>query len=339
MTIYGWDASDFDWSRGPMSLQDAYDDGIRLFTHKATEGTTRRHKYTGATLAAARAAGIPYLGVYVVPRTPGNGGNGSVAKQVDYLLAYAREAVPWWPEHPGWFWQVDLEHWSANGAVYDAVSPAVGVEMVDRLMAATGRPVVLYAPRWAYGDGIPGVAPLWASSYGSTNPAVPYRQAYPGDSSTRWARYSGRVPLVLQFGSRTTIGSQPGCDANAIKDEAAWRRLFDNTMEADVSLSATEYDLIVKGKITPDNSLYYWLRRIAEGKNPVTGQAEGVGLPQIVERLDELAAAPAGQVDTAAVVDQVVERITPMLPTNEGIALALYRQLFPGAGATPQQQS
>jgi hypothetical protein len=45
MTIFGWDASDFDWPRGPMNLNAAASDGITFFTHKATEGTGTVHAH------------------------------------------------------------------------------------------------------------------------------------------------------------------------------------------------------------------------------------------------------------------------------------------------------
>lgn len=223
-----------------MDYAAAYRDGIRMATHKATEGSTVRHAHYGEAMARARTAGIPYLGAYAVVRTPGNGGAGPVAAQVDHLLAYADGATPWWSSHPGWFWQVDLERWSENGTVYDAVAPGYGAQMADLLRSRTGRPVLLYAPRWAYGDTIPGGAPLWASDYGD-NPAVPHRQAYPGDASPRWGAYSGRTPLVLQYGSRLTIGGQPGCDANAIRDENAWQALFGDDMDPKIEQALGVY--------------------------------------------------------------------------------------------------
>lgn len=345
MTLFGVDLSDHNTTStgGPVNVASMAADGIGMLTYKATEGTVLHHKRTGATLAAARAAGIPYLGVYCVPRTPGNSGNGSVAQQVQYLLDYANSAVPWWRDHPGWFWQVDLEHWSNSKGVYDAVAPSVGVEMVRLLRQATGRPVVLYAPRWAYGDGIGGDAPLWASDYGK-NPSVPYRQAYPGDASTRWARYSGRTPLVLQFGSRCQIGTQPGCDANAIRDERAWKALFSNGGTDIMATDATTTKL---------DDIYKWARAAVTGRDPdgkpFLDSWDGggpYGNRQIAEKLDEvlaqLGAAPAGQaidydVLAAKVAPLVVEQLRPTMPTNEGIAMAVLRQLLPGAGATAQQ--
>jgi hypothetical protein len=194
-----------------MDVGAAVRDGIVFFTHKATEGTRIQHVHYGEALNRARAAGVPCLGAYMIPRTPGNNGHGPIAQQVSYFLAYLNAQTPWWRSTPQFFIQVDTEHWG-----YDDVAPQYGVEACALLRGQTGKWVIHYAPRWAYGDTIPGNDPLWASSYG-TNPAVPYRQAYPGDNSSGWTPYSGRVPTFLQYGSRLTIGSQSGCDANAFR--------------------------------------------------------------------------------------------------------------------------
>jgi hypothetical protein len=211
MTVFGWDASDFDWSRGPVDLTAAARDGIQFFTHKATEGTSVRHARFGEAMRRAKTAGIEFRGAYVVVRTPGNNGHGSVHAQADYFLSYLDQQVPGWRTDPGFFLQVDLEHWP-----YDKVEPQHGVQACQLLRAATGKWVVLYAPKWSFGDSIPGDDPLWASNYGA-NRAVAYRQTYPGDSATGWAAYSRRTPVILQFGSNTRIGSQPTCDANAFR--------------------------------------------------------------------------------------------------------------------------
>jgi hypothetical protein len=216
MTVFGWDASDYDWSRGSMNIAAAAADGIVFFTHKATEGTRTVHAYYQRALNEARAAGIEFLGAYIVVRTPGNGGNGSVRDQVEFFLTRLDLQTPWWRSHPGFFLQVDLEHWSnSSGFVYDAVAPTYGIEACD-LLHGTDKWVVLYAPKWAYGDSIGGDVPLWSSAYGK-NPAARYRDAYPGDGGAGWQKYSGRVPVFWQYGSRLTIGSQPTCDANAYR--------------------------------------------------------------------------------------------------------------------------
>lgn len=207
----GWDASDFDWPRGPMDLAAAYAAGVRFFTHKATEGTKTTHKRYGQGLTRARDAGVPVLGAYGVPRTPGNGGHGTVKDQVDYFLRYLDAQTPWWREFPYWMMQCDLEHWP-----YDKVAPSVGLEWCQRVRDRSGKRVVLYAPRWAYGDSIGGDWPLWASDYGS-NTVGPLKDLAPPPTSSRWRAYSGRRPAILQFGSKVIIGRQPGADGNAFR--------------------------------------------------------------------------------------------------------------------------
>lgn len=228
MTLFGWDASDFDHSRGSMDMRAAIGDGLSFFTHKATEGASVVH-HPGAALAGARDAGCPFLGVYMVPRT-----GPSPAAQVDFLLSWMENQAPWWKTFPGWFWQMDTEKWS-----YDAVSPQIGHACAQILEQRTGKAVLHYAPKWAYGNSVPAGEPLWASSYasGSGN----YRSIYPGDGSGNWAAYSGRTPAILQFTSSATlavahlagfhaddprramfdsvatVGLQPGVDINAFR--------------------------------------------------------------------------------------------------------------------------
>jgi len=209
--VFGWDASDYDWSRGPMDLAAARADGIDFFTHKATEATSITHVHYRDGLLRARDAGIPVLAAYHVVRSPAN-----ARDEVDFHLNYVDRQTPWWRDWPHWCWQVDLEKWP-----YDDVPAAEGEDFADIIETLTGRPAFIYASRGQYGDALRGTShPLWNASYG-TNPAVHYRAAYPGDGSTRWAAYSGRVPAILQYGSRTTIGRQPTCDANAFRGTLA----------------------------------------------------------------------------------------------------------------------
>jgi hypothetical protein len=215
MTVFGWDASDFDWDRGPMDLAAAYRDGIRLFTHKITESTNVVHEHCGTALDRARAAGIPVLGGYMVVRTPGP----SIAAQVAFMLKTLDRYAPWWRTFPAWVFQVDLEKWP-----YDAVAATYGVQACNELARqAPGRFHILYASRGQYGSTIPGGDPLWNAAYG-TNPVGQYRAVYDatvGDNSARWNPYSNRAPVILQYGSRLKIGTQNTCDANAFRGSLA----------------------------------------------------------------------------------------------------------------------
>ena len=202
MTIFGWDASHYD---APPTKRD----GISFYTHKCAEG---HHFYRdaeyGDAMGKACALGIPILGAYYVNHP------GTVTDQVDWFVSLVRQYTPWWRDYP-WIWQIDAEKFSyMDRAPNLAEINAFG----DLICSRTGSPadsVIAYAPKWLYGDKLRGLKyRLWASNYG-TNPAVPYRQAYPGDSSARWASYSGQQVIVLQYGSATTIGGQTTCDANA----------------------------------------------------------------------------------------------------------------------------
>jgi hypothetical protein len=206
MTLYFWDASDFDWVRGPMNLAAAKADGITGFSYKFTEATWIKHEHSGEAVARARDAGMEFIGGYHVVRST------SPAEQVDYFLSYLDAAAPWWRDFPGFFLQVDLEIWP-----YDRVTAATGAEFTRLLQAAQPKAVLLYASRGQYGDQLTGVdAPLWNANYGA-NPIVHYPDAYPGDGSVRWVSYSGQAPAFLQYGSQLRIGTQPGCDCSAYR--------------------------------------------------------------------------------------------------------------------------
>lgn len=218
MTIYGWDTSDFDYDRGLRAAQIAAGaaEGIRFFTHKATEETasaTFKHVHFGAQMSAARAAGIPFLGAYVVTRS-----GLPAATQAATAVAYVKESAPWLLLAPvgfrRFFWQVDTEIWP-----YDHVSPIAGALLAEELTAQTGITAVHYASRGMYANTIPGKGPLWNASY-LQNPAVAFKTAYSlggGDKHVGWTAYSGRTPVILQFGSKTTIGGQHVSDANAFR--------------------------------------------------------------------------------------------------------------------------
>lgn len=301
MPVFGWDISDFDHDRGPVNMVAARNDGIQFVTHKATEGTLVKHSRYGATLNAAKAAQIEFLGAYCVPRTPGNNGHGSVSAQVDYLLSYVTAQTPWWTTYPAFFWQVDLEHWG-----YDDVAPAVGVEMCRLLRERTGRRVILYAPKWAYGDNIPGNDLLWASTYGA-NPAVKYSAAYPGDNAAGWATYSGRVPTILQYGSKTIIGGQGTCDANAFRGSVAdFRALIRGGISAAVQ----------EGTVDPETELALKVAFAApyDGRTGINGQswmAKAIETPLrgLAAKVDALTAT-IGTLATAQAASAVREQAT-----------------------------
>jgi len=221
-TQFGWDASDYDWSRGPMDLGAAARDGIVFFTHKATEGTGTKHQRYGEALRRARDAGIPVLGAYHVVRS-----SPSVSAQVDYFLSYLDGQTPWWRNWPDWFLQVDLEKWS-----YDKVPASAGEAFADLVEQRTGRKAVIYASRGQYGNELNGTSHLlWNANYGA-NIEDHYAAVYAargGDSGAGWVTYSGRMPVFWQYGSRTRIGTQTICDANAFRGTLAQLRALIST--------------------------------------------------------------------------------------------------------------
>lgn len=184
-------------------------------THKATEGTTITHAKYGPRLTRYRAQGVPVLGAYHVLRTPGSGGNGSLAAQLDFWLTTIDRVTPWWRDQP-FIMQVDAEKWP-----YDAVTlpepltheqaramlePAHFADLVAARASTTVEFCTLlaeqvphaypicYASRGQYGDSLTGIPiDLWNAAY--------HTAAYPGDTAADWASYSGRVPVFWQFTS------------------------------------------------------------------------------------------------------------------------------------------
>lgn len=210
MVVYGWDASNHDWQRGPMDFAAARNAGVEFFTHKLTDGLRfYKDPYFARAVTRARAAGIPLLGAYHVLW------NGNVTAQMDWFLGELDAQCPWWRAGP-FILQLDCEPFGYNGG-----PPTLGAirTAADHLVKATGgryRPII-YAPQWVYRNTLTGLDyPLWASAYG-TNPIGGFRDIYPGDASSRWAAYSGQIPAVLQYGSQTRIGSQGTCDANVYR--------------------------------------------------------------------------------------------------------------------------
>ena len=227
MTLFGWDSSDFDWARGSMDLAAAKADGLTWFTHKATEATNTKHIHLADALDRARAAGFEFLGAYHVVRS-----SPSVNEQMAYFLRYLDQAVPWWRAFPGFMLQVDLELWS-----YDQVSAATGIAFANALQAAQPKRVLTYASRGMYGNSLTGLStPLWNANYPNGDPAGHYRDLYPGDGGVGWVPYSGQAPVMWQYGSRCTIGTQPGCDANAFRGTLADLRQL-------ITGSTTEVDM------------------------------------------------------------------------------------------------
>lgn len=301
--LWGWDASHHDWGRGPMDIAAAVRDGISFMTHKVGEARTVTDDRFDEFYTRAKLAGVQLLGGYYVNHP------GDQFVQADRFLALLDARAPGWRTGP-FILQVDAER-------FDYMDRAPNLSEIrafcDRLVARTQgrfRPVV-YAPKWLYGDTLRGLGyPLWASQYG-TNPAVPYRQAYPGDGSTRWAAYSGQTPVILQFGSRTVIGRQPTCDANAYRGTIEQLRALAYPSYA----SEEDEDVLTDAQ---NNALAEaWATAVAlrDGTTvPKAGNYQGgtaavlARLAEIATKVDGLAAQPP-----ATLTEEQVEKIAQQL--------------------------
>ncbi len=308
-TQFGWDASDYDWGRGPMNLAAAAQDGIVFFTHKATEGISTRHRHYGEALRRARDAGIPVLGAYHVVRTAP-----AVSSQVSYMLSYLDSQTPWWRDHPYFFIQVDLELWD-----YDAVPAAVGEAFADAISQATGKVSVIYASRGQYGNQLNGTShELWNANYGS-DPQVHFKTAYSargGDTGPGWTSYSGKTPVIWQYGARTTIGTQHICDANAFRGTLADLQTL--VSGGSVMTPAQEATLNrIDGRLT---SIFYDLPTNPYGEGSTKDEAN-----MNRAHLDRIEAKPVTltEADRAAIIAGVVAELRQHLPTPEQIADAV----------------
>lgn len=308
MTLFGLDLSDFNPA---LNWPKVAADGISFVTHKASEGTSNQH-HPAAALNGARAAGIPFLGAYMIPRS-----GPSVSAQVDYFLSWVDHEVPWWRTFGGWFWQVDTEHWS-----YDAVSPAIGQQACALLAQRTGKRVIHYAPQWAYGNGVPGAEPLWASSYVGGNGW--YHGLYPGDNAPGWHAYSGRTPAILQFSSTAAAGGTPNLDVNAFRGTAAdFAALIGqpHTGGADVALTPEELAILKDIQRVANNAdIALWQALRGEPAIKFTRAPDGsVGQPYVNALGADIAAikaavqAPAALTVTDAQLTAIVSQVSAAL--------------------------
>lgn len=273
MTIFGWDASHYD---APPTRRD----GVDWYTHKCAEG---HHFYKDAeyqaAMNAARNLGVPVLGAYFVNHP------GTVADQADWWVSIVERETPWWRQVP-FIWQIDAERFKyMSRAPTLAEINALGDAVCQRAKVPASS-VIAYAPKWLYGDTLKGLKfRLWASSYG-TNPAVPYRDAYPGDTSSRWGAYSGQTPIILQYGSRTTIAGQTTCDANAFRGTLDQLRALLNPAQREVIPLDT----------TMAEGLAWRMDALTVGADSVRG-GPTKGEPVWIVRATKAVAAAVGQVD------------------------------------------
>jgi hypothetical protein len=217
MTVFGWDASDFDWDRAGydgLNLGAARAAGISFVTHKSTEhgqGGVTLHRHFGEFIRRAKAAGMPFYGTYIVPRS-----GIAVQTQLNTNQAYLDQQVPGWRSDPKFFVQVDLEKWP-----YDSVADEIGEDMVRRIRSQYKKQALLYGSRGQYGGTIDADMPKWNAHY-PDNRAMEFKALYRaigGDSGVGWTPYgAANTPaLIWQYTSRATIGAHSTCDANAFR--------------------------------------------------------------------------------------------------------------------------
>lgn len=244
MTLFGWDASHYDWDRGPMNLAAAKSDGMVFFTHKSSEGNSYRDDRFAAAMGRAVDAGFAYIGAYHVVRS-----SSSVQSQVDFFARVLDDGFPGWRTFGGFFAQCDLELWD-----YDRVPASIGEQWADLVETQLGIRVLMYASKGQYGDNLTGTShPLWNANYGNNN-AGHYRAIYDqrgGDGCSGWTTYSGKMPDLLQYGSRTTIGAQGTCDANAFRGTEAQ---FAALIGSSATLGAVNVEDVDMGMLVRDNA-------------------------------------------------------------------------------------
>ena len=304
MTVFGWDASNYD---DPIRVRD----GIDFYTHKAAEG---HHNYYDPeyrkSLDGARALGIPILGAYFVNHP------GSVNDQVDWFVQVLDQDTPWWREHPCFILQIDAEK-------FDYMDRAPNLAEIqgfgDRLVHVHGvdpRRVLAYAPQWLYHDSLAGLTyRLWASNYGA-NPVAHYRDCYPGDGNPKsWQAYSGQTPLILQYGSNTTIGDQTTFDANAYRGtlEELLAELGGGDDMADYGSLGLPTALPKENAEHPDINIADQWAALVAGKtaygDPVNGWYVFQRIAELNAKLDQVLAALAGGVEVSAKVGLTDEAI------------------------------
>lgn len=324
MTLFGFDASHYQGTLTGDILARVRAEGYDFFTHKLAEGPQDTEgSHSSTALTAAKDAGLPLIGAYMVPRT-----TASVDAQVTYWLDLAGTRVPWWPTFSGWFWQIDLELWP-----YDKVPASVGVACAQEMRARTGRQVLLYASHGQYGDSLTGWdGPLWNANYPSTmtGAASAIYQHVGGDSGPGWGEYSGQAPAIWQFTSSAVIAGLSGCDANAFRGDPNQLRtlITGGTMGTDLSAFTTDHGSVEQTAYNANRIL----DGLARGENPIKNVAWGYGADGhwlMVDLPNVLApdpAAPSGTAPAATVTLSDADRTSIVADLQTALGGAIARQ-------------
>jgi len=211
VTIFTWDASNHDWTRGEMNLAAAKASGISAVVHKVCEGNRFYvDTYFGEFIRRARAAGFTTYGGYFVLHP------GDYAAQAAWYFQILDQQVPGWRSDPNFVvHMLDAEKFDYMSRAPNAAESQGWCTTVH---VGTGYNPLGYVPKWLYGNSFAGTFtwPLVASSYVKGENA-PFADLYPGDSSASWGAYSGQTPALLQYTSSAVIGTQSPCDVNAYR--------------------------------------------------------------------------------------------------------------------------
>jgi GH25 family lysozyme M1 (1,4-beta-N-acetylmuramidase) len=205
--VWGWDASNHDWGRGPMDLHAARAAGISFFTHKASEGMDFLDRHYKEAMNRAWAARIPVVGAYHVLHP------GDAKREAKVFFDYVEANTPWHKDVP-FIWQCDAEKFDYMDRAPNRTEIIAFMDELKRLAGGKGY-FIAYAPRWLYGDSLkPFPYDLWASDYTGSGAPRPFKEQYHGVPAASWRAYSGRKPTMLQFASDAVTGTQPTTNAN-----------------------------------------------------------------------------------------------------------------------------
>jgi hypothetical protein len=210
VTVHLGDFSNHDRNRigRPIPLADIRRDGYCGALHKLSEGA-----WTDPWAAEAspnmRDAGFAVAGIYHVVWPAQSG-------QAAYVWGEIKRLFPWLLDHPCPVMMADAEIFQ-EFTPYRAPTIAEVHTYCDEFRALSGWEISqlpVYAPEWVYGDAVRQLRYPWVSSK-YVNGCGPYRDLYPGDSSTKWD--GPAVPLWLQFTACATVDGLPSSDSNAAR--------------------------------------------------------------------------------------------------------------------------